>query len=674
MDQEPEIGPRAGVDDVVVRPIVPHDVSMRAMAPDLGVKRAPKALPKGLGLFLKTGVFTGYLAGMAAASWVFVMGKDLPDAQQLWERSRPVSVQFVDRHGRDLMTRGAHEASPVSIQTLPRSMVQSVLAIEDRRLYAHVGVDPYAIVRALVRNLQNKGYSEGASTITQQLAKNVFLTKDKTLARKTKEAILSLWLERDFTKDELLEMYLEKVYFGAGTWGVDAAARSYFGKPVTELELTESALLAGLLKAPSRYNPRANPENSGKRTARVLKAMRDAGYIDRLTHYDALMTPVEFRPFETDEIGEYFVEWVWPQIEAEIGTPQTDLVVTTTLDARAQILADKALNDYLNTPTAANKNVSQGAIVTLDGAGEIRAMVGGKSFEDSPFNRAVQAKRQPGSAFKPFVYLTAFENGIAPWDYRTDMAIEIELPPSAPEPVWTPRNFKPEYKGPMKLETALATSVNTVAAQLGQEVGMDRVTRRAADLGLTGLAPHPSLSLGAQEVSLLELTQSYQPFASNGYKTNVFGLKTISTATGTVLYDRMVFGDAATPEKKIDQRSLGLINRAMKQVVDHGTGRAARISGRDVAGKTGTTNSYRDAWFVGYVPDIVTTVWVGNDDNSPMKKVTGGSGPAHIWKDYMSGMLKDMPPSRLSVAREPIMQSKDQRLDILLADIESALP
>jgi len=370
VDHKPDISAQTDADTEIIRPVA-AELPSKPVKAKVAAKAKPAKGIKPLSALLKTGVFAGYLAGMSAAVWVFVMGKDMPDAEQLWQRSRPVSVQFVDRYGRDLMTRGAHEASPVSIETLPQAMVDAVLAIEDRRFYDHAGIDPYAIVRAVVRNLQNKGYREGASTITQQLAKNVFLTKDKTLARKTKEAIIALWLERDFTKDELLEMYLERVYFGAGTWGVDAAARSYFGKPVTEIELTEAALLAGLLKAPSRYNPRANPENSGKRTARVLGAMKAAGYIDRWTHYQALSAPVEFRPFKTDEIGEYFVEWLWPQIEAEIGTPKTDLVVKTTLDAKAQMLADDALNSYLSSQTATDKKVSQGAIVTLDGAGRL---------------------------------------------------------------------------------------------------------------------------------------------------------------------------------------------------------------------------------------------------------------------------------------------------------------
>jgi len=581
-----------------------------------------------------------------------------------------MAILFIDRHGRDLMTRGAKEASPVFIDTLPPDLVHAVLAIEDRRFYYHVGIDPYSVTRAIVKNFQNRGYSEGASTLTQQLAKNVFLTTDKTMARKIKEAILALWLERDFTKDELLEMYLERVYFGAGTWGVDAAARSYFGKPVIELNLTESALLAGLLKAPSRYNPRANPARAGERTGRVLNAMKAAGYLDRWTHYAALQTQLEFRPYETREIGEYFTAWIWPQIEAQIGTPTSDLVITTTLDARAQALADAALSDYLSTRDAGDKSVSQGAIVTLDGAGGVLAMTGGRSFEDSPFNRAVQARRQPGSAFKPFVYLTAFETGIQPWDMRYDAPYEVQTPGG----LWQPRNFTQKHLGPMKLETALAKSINTIAAELGQDMGMERVSRRAADLGLTGLAPHPSLALGAQEVTPLDLTQSYQPFASYGYQAPAFGLKTISTAEGRVLYDRQRSGDAATPVKKIDQNTLGLINRAMKQVVDKGTGRAARLPGRDVAGKTGTTNDYRDAWFIGYVPDLVTTVWLGNDDNSPMNKITGGGAPARIWKDYMSQLLENAPAAKLSIAQEPILQSKDERLDILLSDIETALP
>ena len=616
------------------------------------------------------GGLAAYFAAMAIVSWVFLMGRDLPDTTRLWDRTRPISVQFVDRQGRDLMTRGAQEANPVSVETLPPHLVQAILAIEDRRFYDHVGIDPYSLLRAVVKNLKNRGYSEGASTLTQQLAKNVFLKSDKTLARKTKEAILALWLERDFTKDELLEMYLERVYFGAGTWGVDAASRSYFGKPVTALNISESALLVGLLKAPSRYNPRANPEAAGKRTARVLRAMEDVGYLNRWEYYRALSEPLEFRPFETDEIGEYFVEWIWPQIEDKIGTPTTDLVVTTTLDFEAQTFAEIALTNYLDSDPAQARNVSQGAIVSLDGSGDILAMVGGRSYEDSPFNRAVKAKRQPGSAFKPFVYLTAFESGINPWDIRTDAPYTI----ATPQGDWTPRNFSKYFRGEMRLETALAKSINTITAELGAEVGLSRVVERARALGLVGLDPHPSVTLGSEEVTPLALTQSYQPFASYGYQTEAAGLRTISTSDGTILYDRRLAGEASQPVRKIDQRALGLINRALKQVVDKGTGQAARIQGRDVAGKTGTTNDYRDAWFVGYVPDMVTTVWLGNDDNSPMDNVSGGTAPAKIWKSYMEQVLHGTPAARLSVANEPILQSKDERLDILLSDIESALP
>jgi penicillin-binding protein 1A len=641
----------------------------RAHAARAHAGRSPRG-PKWLAPMIKLGCLSGYFAAMGVLSWVFIMARELPDTDRLWDRTRPISVQFVDRNGRDLLTRGAKEASPVSIDTLPPDLVHAVLAIEDRRFYNHIGIDPYSIIRAIVKNLQNRGYSEGASTITQQLAKNVFLSKKKTISRKTKEAILALWLERDFTKNELLEMYLERVYFGAGTWGVDAAAQSYFGKPVTELNLPEAAMLAGLLKAPSRYNPRANAQASGRRTARVLSAMKAAGYLDRWQHYTALGTKLRYRPYESREIGEYFAAWIWPQIQAQIGTPTTDIVVTTTLDARAQALADNALAAYLDSETAKTKNVTQGAVVTLDGAGGVLAMTGGRSFEASPFNRAVQARRQPGSAFKPFVYLTAFEAGIQPWDMRIDAPITVKISGGT----WSPRNFTQRYDGPMTLETALANSINTIAAALGQDIGMSRVSQRAAELGLDGLAPHPSLALGAQEVTPLALTQSYQPFASYGYQAPAFGLKTISAAQGRVLYDRSLSGELTAPIKKIDQNSLGLINRAMKQVVDNGTGRAARLPGRDVAGKTGTTNDYRDAWFIGYVPDLVTTVWLGNDDNSAMKKITGGGAPARIWKDYMAGLLGGTPSAKLSIAQKPILQTKEDRLDILLSDIEIALP
>lgn len=604
------------------------------------------------------GAASFYGLGMLALTGAAIAAKDMPSAETLWAPNRPVSVQIVDRYGRDVLVRGASSAPKVKLEELPRHVSAAVLATEDKRFETHIGIDPYGLTRAMVVNLKKGRYVQGGSTLTQQLTKNVFLTPEKTLRRKAQEMMISIWLEQAFSKEEILEMYLSRVYFGSGAWGLEAASQTYLGKSATELSFSESAMMAGLLKAPSRYNPVANPERTAKRTAIVLDVMAKQGLLTRESHYNALHTPINIKRPQSDNSAQYFVDWIWAELEDAIGTPSQDIVVQTTLDFKAQLTANKAVGEHLDPERHAN----QAALISMDGTGGVMAMIGGVSYTDSQFNRAAQAERQPGSAFKPFVYLAAFKAGLTPWDRREDKAIEIGD--------WAPENFTEEFKGDMTLEDAFGKSINTIAISLGEEVGRDSVITTATEFGLEGLTPLRSLSLGAQATSPLKLTASYLPFSNYGKAASPYGILSVSTADGTPLYDRI----APEMPRIISSQNLAHMNRLMTRTVNQGTGRRAAVKGRQVAGKTGTTNEFRDAWFVGYAPDIVTGVWVGDDDYTPMEKVTGGSIPAMIWQDYMESTLAAMPSANLSVSTEPVWRKQEKVLDALLADIEDALP
>ena len=593
------------------------------------------------------GLFGGYWASMGLVSFFALQADNLPSVERFWETSRPPSVQILDRHGKHLAVKGAVDAAPVKLAQLPDYVPQALIATEDRRYAYHPGLDPIGLTRAMYRNSKVGYVREGGSTLPQQLAKNVFLTPDKTLKRKCQEMMLALWIERSFSKDEILEKYLNRVYFGGGNWGLEAASQYYFQKPAAEINLAESSLLVGLLKAPSRYNPVNHPKAAAARAEIILGLMRDQGIIDQ-TQLEAA-TEKSITVYTPAEKGSahYFADWIWPDLEAVIGTPMNDIVVRTTLDESTQNLAEAAARKNLDP----DRNAKEVAIVTIAGDGGVRAMVGGASYTGSEFNRAVQAERQPGSAFKPFVYLAAFKSGLTPWDRRVDEPVIIGD--------WEPRNFKEEFKGEISLETAMALSINTIAVKLSEEIGRDKVVSTAAAHGLEGLSPLRSLPLGAQTTTPLDLTASYLPFANWGARVKPYGIISISTSEGTPLY----YHKAGSREKVVEADELAHINRVLKTTVDKGTARRARIAGRDVAGKTGTTNDYRDAWFIGYVQDMVTGVWVGADDNTPMSRVTGGSIPAQIWKDMMTEVVKPMPNRRLPVSEPPLRAGFDDTMN-----------
>ena len=609
------------------------------------------------------GGLLSYFGAMAVLGIVAHSSQNLPSGEDFYTPNRPVSVQIVDRYGRDLIVRGAAEMKRAKLDDLPPHVVQAIIATEDRRFYSHTGVDPLGLIRAAQRNVQAGYVVQGGSTLSQQLIKNVFLTPEQTYRRKLQEMMLSIWLEYKFTKQEVLETYLSRVYFGGGAWGLEAASQTYFGKEGKDLTVSEAAILAGVLKAPSRYNPATNPALASERTAVVLSSMEEAGYLGPAERYAALQSPVAVKRPATDNSANYFADWIWDEMEQAIGVPTQDIVVQTTLDRDAQLAAQEAVWTHLDP----DKNANEAAVVTIDGTGGVQVMIGGYSYGESQFNRAAQAERQPGSAYKAFVYLAAFESGLTPWSKFEDAPIILGD--------WEPENFKKDYNGIMTLREAFTKSVNTVAVRLTESIGRERVIEAAENLGMGRQQPLRSLALGAQVTTPLQLTAAYQPFANSGDSAPVHGILSISTSTGTPLYDR------APPvfTRKIDANTLGHMGRVMVDTVTSGTGRNAQLPGRDVGGKTGTTNDFRDAWFVGYVPDRVTSVWVGADNFEPMERVTGGSIPARIWKDTMSTIVTDMPVRYIPKSIEPPKTfepyvAKENALEVLLKDIESALP
>lgn len=604
------------------------------------------------------GTACAYLSGMAVLAGFAMSSKDLPDPKKLWERNRPVSVQIVDRNGRDILVRGAAAERPVDIDALPFHIPVTFLATEDERFRNHVGIDPRAMLRALWQNIRAGRYVQGGSTLTQQLTKNIFLTPDKTLSRKAQEMMLSIWLERDFTKDELLEMYLSRIYFGSGAWGLESASLRYFNKPAAELSLAEAAMLSGLLNSPSRSNPVADFDRATRRQHVILDSMDAQGLLGENIAAAAKAETLTLHSPKDTEGAQYFVDWIWTDLEARVGIPTQDIVVQTTLDIEAQSAGQAALVSHLDP----ERGATQGAIISLDGTGGVRTLVGGLDYGESQFNRATQAVRQPGSAFKPFVYLAALRAGKSPWDTAIDAPVTIED--------WSPENFTEDHSGMVTLHTALAKSLNTVAVSLGEEIGRDSVIATGEQLGLKDLKPYRSLALGAQGQTPLTVAESYLPFANWGARREAYGILSISTADGTPLYDRA----AQNAVVVLGAQELADMNYMLIQAVERGTGRRARIDGHMIAGKTGTTNDFRDAWFVGYAPDRVTAVWVGDDANKAMDKVTGGSIPAMIFKDAMTAQLADVPQARLPVSTEPDWARKDAQLQNLLDRLEGRLP
>jgi len=572
------------------------------------------------------------IAGIGALIWI---GIHLPPIQSLEIPKRPPSVLILGVNGATLATRGDMGGAAVPLEELPPYVPKAFIGIEDRRFYSHHGVDPWGISRAFIADVLRRGASQGGSTITQQLAKNLFLTQERTVTRKMQEVVLALWLEHKFTKAEILELYLNRVYFGSGAYGVEAASQRYFGKSARRLTLPEAAMLAGLVQSPSRLAPSHNPDGAERRAAVVLADMAQQKMIGDDALKLALAHPARaVRPAGAGSVN-YVADWVMDAVDDLVGSFDQDIVVETSIEPALQSAAEQALVDTL-TQKGDKLNVGQGALVAMTPDGVVRALVGGRNYGESQFNRAIDAKRQPGSAFKPFVYLTALEHGLTPDTVRQDAPINVKG--------WKPENYEHDYMGPVTLTQALANSLNTVSVRLTLEVGPDAVVRTAYRLGIDSkLEPNASIALGTSEVSPLELVSAYATFANGGLAISPHVVERVRTADGKTLYDR-----SAQPLGRIvDARYVAMMNAMMHETLVSGTARRAELPGWQAAGKTGTTEDFRDAWFIGYTSHLVTGVWLGNDDNSPTRKAVGGGLPVEIWSRFMKTAHAGVAPTGL---------------------------
>jgi penicillin-binding protein 1A len=577
----------------------------------------------------------GLWAGIGLVGAVVWAGAHLPPIQALEIPKRPPTIEIVGLDGSMLAQRGDMAGANISLKDVPSYLPNAFIAIEDRRFYSHYGIDPIGIARAVVANLLHRGVSQGGSTLTQQLAKNLFLTQERTMQRKLQEVELALWLERKHSKTELLELYLNRVYFGSGAYGVEAAAQRYFGKSAKHVTLAEAAMLAGLVKSPSRLAPNRNPEGAEKRAQIVLAAMADAKFITDAQAQATIIHPaISVKPAGAGTIN-YVADWIGEVLDDLVGQVEQSIVVETTIDPKLQGAAEAAIIDELAAKSV-KFNVSQGALVAMTPDGAVRAMVGGRNYGDSQYNRAVTAKRQPGSAFKPFVYLTALEAGLTPDTVRQDAPLDLKG--------WKPENYSHEYFGPVTLTQGLAMSLNTVAVRVGLEVGPKNVVRTAHRLGISSkLDANPSIALGTSEVSMIELVGAYAPFANGGLGVSPHVVTKIRTLDGKLLYARQP--DQLAPV--IEPRNVAMMNVMMQETLVSGTARKAEIPGWVAAGKTGTSQDFRDAWFIGYTANLVTGVWLGNDDNSPTKKATGGGLPVEVWTRFMRTAHQGVPVAAL---------------------------
>lgn len=578
-----------------------------------------------LGLWLVIG-------GVGTVAYV---GAHLPPIQSLEIPKRPPSIQIVDVAGRALARRGDMAGAVLALKELPSYVPKAFVAIEDRRFYEHYGVDPYGIGRALVANVLHRGVAQGGSTITQQLAKNLFLTQERTITRKLQEAMLALWLERKFSKTQILELYLNRVYFGSGSYGIEQASLHYFGKSARHMSIAEAALLAGLVKSPSRLAPTRNFDGAERRAQVVLAAMAELGFISDANAHAAIARPPRIVAQAGNGSVNYVADWIMDVLNDVLGHIEEDIVVATTIDAGLQVGAEKALVDEL-AQKGDKGGVAQGALVAMTPDGAVRAMVGGRNYAESQFNRAVAAKRQPGSAFKPFVYLAALEHGLTPDTVREDKPIKIKG--------WQPENYGHEYFGPVTLTKALALSLNTVSVRLTMEVTPMSVIRTAHRLGISSkLEPNASIALGTSEVSMLELVGAYAPFANGGFAVVPHVIERISGNKGKLLYAR----SEQQLGRIIEARYVDMMNAMMQETLTIGTAHKATLPGWPAAGKTGTSQDFRDAWFIGYTSRLVTGVWLGNDDGAPTKKVTGGGMPVEIWSRFMRDAHLGVPVAAL---------------------------
>jgi penicillin-binding protein 1A len=588
----------------------------------------------------------GVVATLCIAGVVYYYWMQMPAATTWKVPDRPANIRIVAADGQMMSNRGKMRGEAVSLSELPHYVPAAFIAIEDKRFYQHFGIDLMGLGAVALESLKAHHVTRGASTLTQQLAKNLFLSPDQTLGRKVQEALLAVWLEHNYTKDEILELYLNRMFFGNGATGIEAAAQTYFAHSARNLSLGEAAILAGSMQAPSVLNPKGDPAKVEARQHLVLQAMADQGYITDAESKAATIDPSQQIRTKVAGSESYVADWVETLVQSYIGDVNQDIVVYTTINWDLQKEAEFLIKEAVATE-GPKYHFTQGALVSVDADGAVRAVVGGADYSESQYNRAVTARRQPGSTFKPFVYMAAMEKGFTPDTIADDAPINING--------WQPNDADNKFMGQMTLREALAYSRNTVAAQLAVNVGPDKVVEVAQRMGISSpLMAVPAIALGTQEVSLLELTSAYAPFANGGNGVIANVITRIETATGKVLYDSVPAG----PGQVVSPTVVGEMNDMLSTALDIGTGKHAHLSGWQIGGKTGTSQKARDALFVGYTSRMVTGVWLGNDDDTGTN-LAGGTVPTQIWSDFMAKAHEGLPPSNLPDATTAAIPAAD---------------
>lgn len=598
-----------------------------------------KKLSSFWGTLVRRALTLSIWGGAVLAVLIIWFSYDLPDTDRLAATTRTPGVTLLARDGSLLATYGDLYGKFVSIKDLPPHVYQAIMAIEDRRFESHFGLDVLGLARAAYTNYKAGRVVQGGSTLTQQLAKRFLISEglyahhDRSLRRKIQELILAFWLERQFSKNQILSLYLNRVYLGAGVFGIEAAAQKYFGRPAKDLTILQAAILAGLLKAPSKYSPTANPKASFERGKVVLGAMKEAEFISELDYQCALAQ--KNRLYDVKQkatFGRYFADWVFETLSDYLGTVHQDITVKTTFDPKLQRIAEKEAHAILSQKDSQKSRVTQAALMAMTPRGAVRAMVGGAKYSESQFNRVTQAKRQTGSIFKYFVFLAALEKGYTLGSQLSDGPIRLGK--------WQPKNYGWRSRGLLSLQDAFAYSVNTVTIRLAKDIGFKAISGLAHRVGL--LSPQPrdlTLALGSGDASLFEMTAAYACVANHGFQVWPYGVQEIyETHSKKSLYKRRHQGDARVLSPQVVKASLSLLQSVMR----YGTGRKSTLD-RPCAGKTGTSQNYKDAWCVGFTPDLITGVWMGNDDNTSMKKITGGKLPAKLWHHFMAKAHQGLP-------------------------------
>ena len=615
-----------------------------------------------MGLFrgrpiLKWSLVSGFvltLVGLLAA-WLYWQSlyrgmPALPETAALWDANREPAIEYVDRNGKTIAIRGPRYGRAIKIDELPPHVPRAFIAAEDKRFYEHDGADTQAMARAAMSNVISRRTVSGASTITQQLVKNLVLSPEQTLKRKVQEVRLARELEEKLSKNEILELYLNRVYFGSGFYGLGAASRFYFGKDPQDLTLAEASLLATLPKAPSRLALDDNMEGAKQRQAYVLSEMLQAGFITAESAQIAMNADVTLAPEpEQDPQFGFILDAATERANEMIPEVPDDMVIKLTIDSELQTKVSEVLEARMTEESEESK-AGQTAAIVMNRQGHVLALFGGRDYTENQYNRAMQARRQPGSAFKPFVFAAALEAGIGPYDVRVDQPVTIDD--------WSPKNFSRAFMGPVTISEALKDSLNTIAATLAQETSVESVISISRKFGISeDFQPFPSIALGSQEVTLWDLTRAYGPFMTGGRRVDPYLIETIETTRGDVIYQRAEYEPARVYNRDMAETMTGM----MAEVIRSGTGKAAAIDGWPVAGKTGTSQSSRDAWFVGYSSELLGGVWTGNDDDTPMNQVTGGGLPARLWSDMMKVAHDGRSPSLLRGADKLIQLTPEQQ-------------